>query len=83
MGNDASAWSLTNTLVATIYDGGFFKIELAEPAKYVTIRRNGPKPVSSTYEYEVSEMRVYTHPNLLQTVGASITADTSSCTANY
>ena len=26
-------------------------------------------------------MRVYTHPNLLQTVGASITSDTSTCTA--
>ena len=34
VGNDANPWSLTNTLVATIYDGGFFNIELelCEPA---------------------------------------------------
>ena len=85
MGNDPTPWSLTNTLVATIYDGGFFNIKLCEPAKYVTIRRNGPKPplISGGYEYEISEMRVYTHPNLLQTVGASITSDTSYCTGEY
>ena len=85
VGNDPSEWSLVNTLVATIYDGGFFNIELAEPAKYVTIRRNGPKDssLSGGHEYQISEMRVYTHPNLIQTVGASITCDTSSCTEEY
>ena len=81
IGNDGSEWSIATpeVLISDIYSGGYYAIQLTNPCRYITVRRIGAgSPPQNKLFYEMSELRIFAYPNLLQSVGSKIIfADTT------
>ena len=66
---------LTDELVVkeSFEDGGFFHVELPYPIKYVTVKKLNANGASDVEFYNLSEVRLYSMPNLLHLTQASVT----------
>ena len=71
--NDGSDWSLDPSafVISDIYDGGFFRVMLSDPARYIAVRRIGTSPKGNN-KFVLTEVRVFENTNLLMSIGSSI-----------
>ena len=84
VGNDATAYSMFNTIVKVgIIDGGFFELEGLPTGRYLSIRRD--EESAYDYKFNLNEIKIYQTPNLIVKLQSSVslTEDTSSSLAGW